>query len=260
MSERNLVVLKFGSSVLRGEQDLPAVVNEIYNWWLQGFSVVAVVSAFGNTTDELTQTAHLVCHQPQAELLAALLATGEAASSALLGLALQQAGIPATVLNAEKANLTTIGALLDAELNGLDKAKVLAALQNGVAVLAGFVGRGDDGVTTLLGRGGSDLTALFVSHQLGGNCRLVKDVDGLYTSDPNKLSGGVARRFAQVSYETARQVGGSVVQIKAVDFAERHRLSFTISCIGSTISTEVGPCRDLIAREVDTVEEEECAA
>jgi homoserine dehydrogenase len=175
-------------------------------------------------------------------------------------LALQQAGIPATVLNAEKANLTTIGPLLDAELNGLDKAKVFAALQNAVVVLPGFIGRGNDGVTTLLGRGGSDLTALFVSHQLGGNCRLVKDVDGLYTSDPNKPSGGVARRFAKVSYETARLVGGSVVQIKAVDFAEKHRLSFTISSIGSAISTEVGPCRDCIDREVETVEEEECAA
>jgi homoserine dehydrogenase len=260
MSENDLVVLKFGSSVLRGEQDLPAVVNEIYNWWLPGFSVVAVVSAFGNTTDELAQCAHSVCNEPQAELLAELLATGEAASSTLLGLALQQAGIPATVLNAEKARLTTIGPLLDAELKGLDKARLFADLQNGVVVLPGFVGRGNDGVTTLLGRGGSDLTALFVSHQLGGHCRLVKDVDGLYTSDPNKLSAAIARRFVQVSYETARQVGGSVVQIKAIDFAEKHRLAFTISSIGSAISTEVGPCHDCIDTEVETVEEEECAA
>ena len=260
MSESDLIVLKFGSSVLRGEYDLPAVVNEICHWWLQGRRVVVVVSAFGNTTDQLTQCAYGVCNKPDAELLAALLATGEAASSTLLGLALQQAGIPATVLNPEKAKLTTIGYLLEAELNGLDRTKLFADLQNGVVVLPGFVGRGKDGVTTLLGRGGSDLTALFVSYQLGGHSRLIKDVDGLYTSDPNKQIEAIARRFVQVSYETAREVGGSVVQIKAIDFAEKHRLTFTISSIGSDTSTEVGPYSDCIDTNVETIEEEECAA
>jgi hypothetical protein len=83
MSERKIIVLKFGSSVLRTNEDLPAVVNEIYEWWLQDYRVVAVVSAFGNTTDQLTQRAYSVCVEPDPTLLAALLATGEAASSAL---------------------------------------------------------------------------------------------------------------------------------------------------------------------------------
>jgi homoserine dehydrogenase len=255
MSEHELIVLKFGSSVLTSERDLPAAVNEIYQWWLLGHRVVAVVSAFGNTTDELTQCAYSVCDEPNPTLLAALLATGEASSSTLLGLALQQAGIPATVLNAEQAGLTTLGSVLDAELISLDRTRVFAELQKGVVVLPGFVGRGDCG-TTLLGRGGSDLTALFVAHQLDGHCSLVKDVDGLYTSDPNNDAANCARRFVQVSYNTAREVGGSVVQIKAIDFAERHRLTFTVCSVGSDLSTEVGPCRDCI----ETVEEEECAA
>jgi len=255
MSESELVVLKFGSSVLRTDRDLPAVVNEIYEWWVQGHRVVAVVSAFGNTTDLLTQCAYSVCDEPNPSLLAALLATGEASSSTLLGLALQQAGIPATVRNPEQAGLTTLGPVLDAELIGLDKAKLFSDLQTGVVVLPGFVGR-DDGGTTLLGRGGSDLTALFVALQLDGHCNLVKDVNGLYTNDPNSETGNSARRFVQVSYDTARQVGGSVVQIKAIDFAEKHRLTFTVSSVGSDVSTEVGSCRDLI----ETVKEEECAA
>lgn len=255
MSERELIVLKFGSSVLRTDRDLPAAVNEIYQWWLQGRRVVAVVSAFGNITDELTQSAYSVCDEPNPTLLAALLATGEASSSALLGLALQQAGIPATVLNPEQAGLTTIGPSLDAELIGLNRSRLFTDLQKGVVVLPGFVGRAN-GETTLLGRGGSDLTALFVAHQLDGQCSLVKDVDGLYTSDPNGEDGTSASRFVQVSYETAREVGGSVVQVKAIDFAERHRLAFTVSTVGSDVSTTVGPHHDFI----ETVEEAECAA
>ena len=255
MSEPKIVVLKFGSSVLRTDEDLPAAVNEIYEWWLQDYRVVAVVSAFGNTTDQLTQCAYSVCAEPDPTLLAALLATGETASSALLGLALQRSGIPATVLNAEQAGLITLGPILDAELIGLDKRRLQSALQKAVVVLPGFVGRAE-GETTLLGRGGSDLTALFVAHQLDGQCILVKDVDGLYTSDPNDETCTNATRFVEVTYNTARRVGGSVVQVKAIDFAERHQLTFTVSSIGADVSTKVGPCHDCL----EIVEERECAA
>src|SRR6202008_3022145 len=86
-SKNRIIVLKFGSSVLRSENDLPAAVHEIYRWWRDGYQVVAVVSAFGNTTNELSRRAHSVCDQPAETLVAQLLATGEAASSALLGLA-----------------------------------------------------------------------------------------------------------------------------------------------------------------------------
>ena len=106
-SENRIMVLKFGSSVLRNEADLPTAVHEIYRWWRDGFQVVAVVSAFGNTTDVLTQRAHSVCEQPDDKLVAALLATGEATSSVLLGLALNRSGIPAKVLDAETAGLGT---------------------------------------------------------------------------------------------------------------------------------------------------------
>jgi homoserine dehydrogenase len=254
MTAHKLVVLKFGSSVLRSNRDLPAAVNEINGWMSANYRVVVVVSAFGNTTDQLTQCAYSVCEQPSPTLLAALLATGEASSSTLLGLALQHAGIPATVLNAEQAGLTTSGPILDAQLVDLDKSRLVADLQTGVVVLPGFVGRANQ-ETTLLGRGGSDLTALFLAHQLNAHCRLVKDVNGLYTSDPNR-SGNNARRFVRVSYETARNVGGAVVQPKAIDFAEAHGLTFTISSVGSRVATEVGPCHNCI----ETVEQEECAA
>jgi homoserine dehydrogenase len=246
-SEKRIVVLKFGSSVLRNENDLPAAVHEIYRWWRDGFQVVAIVSALGNTTDELNRRAHVACDQPNDELVAALLATGEAASSALMGLALNRSGIPATVLDAEQAGLTTDGSVLDANLTSVDTARILKALRDGVVVLPGFVGRDRSGKTTLLGRGGSDLTALFLAQRLGAACRLIKDVDGLYTSDPNARSGTSVARFVRVSYATAARVGGAVVQLKAIDFAERDRLRFTVSSVGSSRATDVGPHADSIA-------------
>jgi len=246
-SENRIIVLKFGSSVLRSENDLPAAVHEIYRWWREGYQVVAVVSAFGNTTDELTQRALSVCEQPDDELVAALLATGEATSSVLLGLALNRSGIPASVLDAEQAGLSTDGPVLDANLTSVNTGRVLKALKRGVVVLPGFVGKSRSGKTTLLGRGGSDLTALFLAQRLGGTCRLIKDVDGLYTSDPNSYSGPTAARFARVSYLTAARVGGAVVQRKAIEFAERERLRFTVSSIGSCRATEIGPHADSVA-------------
>ena len=240
-----VIVLKFGSSVLRDEHDLPTAVHEIYRWWRGGFQVVAVVSAFGDTTNELTQRAQSICDRPGNELVARLLATGEAASSALLGLALSRAGIPATVFDAEEAGLVTDGPTLDAQLVSVNSAKLLAALRDGVVVLPGFVGRSQSGQTTLLGRGGSDLTALFLAHRLGAVCRLIKDVDGLYTSDPNRETS--AARFVRVSYATAARVGGAVVQRKAIDFAERHRLRFTVSSVAVNCATEIGPHADSVA-------------
>ncbi len=265
-SERRVIVLKFGSSVLRNENDLPAAVHEIYRWWREGFQVVAVVSAFGNTTDELARTAQSVCDQPNDELVAVLLATGEAASSALMGLALNRARIPATVLDAEQAGLATDGPVLNADLTSVDVTRIFETLKHAVVVLPGFVGRSPSGTTTLLGRGGSDLTALFLAQRLEAECRLIKDVDGLYTADPNARNGRAAARFIRVSYATAARIGGAVVQRKAIDFAERHRLSFIVSSIGSDRATEIGVHVDTVAapeREsiLETVEEEqECVA
>jgi hypothetical protein len=87
--------------------------------------------------------------------------------------------------------------------------------------------------------GDSDLTALSLAQRLGGACRLIKNVDGLYTGDPN--ANPSARRFARVSYATAARVGGAVVQRTAIDFAQRHHLKFTVSSVGSACATEVGP-------------------
>src|SRR6266496_2718512 len=243
--KNNITVLKFGSSVLRSEADLPSVVHEIYRHWRDGEQVIAVVSAFGDTTDQLLQRAENICGRPDKSALATLLATGEAASSALLVLALRRAGIPARVFDAAQVGLRTVGGRLDADPIAVDTARLISESRKAIVVLPGFVGRGESGDTTLLGRGGSDLTALFLAHRLAARCVLVKDVDGLYTSDPASITLRPSR-FAHVSYETAARVGGPVVQLKAVRFAEANRVRFSITSIGSEKSTEVGPFNDLL--------------
>src|ERR671925_389310 len=98
-NKSKVVVLKFGSSVLRSEQDLPNAVHEIYRWWREGMPVVAVASAFGDTTDQLTRRAQRIQPKPDKAALASLLSTGEATSSALLALSLNRVGIPARLLD-----------------------------------------------------------------------------------------------------------------------------------------------------------------
>jgi len=243
--KNNIAVLKFGSSVLRSEADLPSVVHEIYRHWREGEQVIVVVSAFGHTTDSLLQQAENICERPDKLALATLLATGEAASSALLVLALRRAGIPARVFDAAQVGLRTVGGRLEADPIAVDSARLISESRKSIVVLPGFVGRGESGDTTLLGRGGSDLTALFLAHRLSASCVLVKDVDGLYTSDPASIALRPSR-FAQVSYETVARLGGPLVQLKAVRFAEANRQRFTITSIGSEESTEVGLFKDLL--------------
>src|SRR5262245_37207273 len=242
---RKPIVLKFGSSVLRNEDDLPCAVHEIYRWWRDGAQVIVVVSAFGDTTDQLMRQAEKVCDNPDKSVLPSLLATGEATASALLTLALRKVGITTRLFDEVQAKLRTVGGGIDAIPIAVDTARLLSESRRAVVVLPGFVGRDEAGERTLLGRGGSDLTALFLAHQLKADCVLVKDVDGLYTSDP--FCGTVrASRFAQVGYESAIRFGGGVVQAKAVRFAAAHKLRFSITSIGAQSVTEVGPFADLL--------------
>jgi homoserine dehydrogenase len=247
MSAAKTIVLKFGSSVLRSERDLPRVVQEIYRVWRTGEQVAVVVSAFGDTTDRLLDRAKSVCAEPDEIALATLLATGETTVSALLALALQRAGIPVKVFDAAQAGLRTTGTVTDAELIALDTERLRSELQHFVIVLPGFVGRDNQNRTTLLGRGGSDFTAAFVAHQIGGRCVLIKDVDGLYVSDPAK-NPKPPLRFREVTYETACRIGNPLIQTKAIHFAAAHRLPLTVTSIGGDSGTKIGSELDRIAR------------
>src|SRR5947209_14641846 len=124
-----IIVLKFGSSVLRSEDDLPRAVHEIYRWYRQGHRVVVVVSAFAETTDKLLKKAESRAASPDAWATAALVSTGEDYSAALLALELDRAGIPAAVLDAHSIGLETCGPRLNADPVCLNTEVLLRHLQ-----------------------------------------------------------------------------------------------------------------------------------
>lgn len=244
------VVMKFGGSVLRDEQDLPRAVHEIYRAWRACSRVVVVVSALGDTTDRLLARAASIAEEPEPKALARLLATGEMTSAALLALALDRAGVPHEVFDAAQVDLRTAGERLEAQPVSIDLTPIERAHARGaVVVLPGFIGRDAEGAPTLLGRGGSDLTALFLAQRWQARCVLFKDVDGLYTSDPARSGLYPPQRFARAHWTTALAVGGQVVQPKAVQFAAAHGMSFAIKSPCTERWTEIGVGPDALAAD-----------
>ncbi len=233
-----IVVLKFGSSVLCNESDLPNAVEEIRRWTDSGHRVVAVVSAIGNTTDTLLNRAKSFGENINDHSVAALLATGEATSAALLSLALDRAGIACTILDENRLGLRTHGAVLNSEPVEINAAEVHRVFeQTPVIVAPGFVGRLPDGSLSLLGRGGSDLTAVFIAQKIAANrCRLVKDVDGIFEFDP-ATSEVEPRQFKTLTWQEAIEIGGGIVQPKAIDFAAQHLFPVEVAALNSDIPT-----------------------
>lgn len=245
-SVEQIVVLKFGGSVLREDRDVAAVVDEIYRWVRGGHKVVAVVSAIEGQTDALIERAGQYGPGASDSAAAVLLSTGELQSAALLGLALGRAGVDASVLPISAIGLRTLGDVLDAEPVSVDVARLKSALErSSVAVVPGFTGVGLGGQWTLLGRGGSDLTALFLAQQLGATCRLIKDVDGLYEWDPAKprtgKDGSAVRpgKYARIGIEDALQLGGHIVQNKALRFVREHGQRFEVGTFAVADATLV---------------------
>ena len=245
---RRTTVLKFGGSVLQSDADLPAAVNEIYRHWRQGSRVLAVVSAFGGRTDELLRRANSFGPDRDDAATASLLLTGEAESSSMLGLELGKVGIPAKVLTAHQISLQTRGDRLDAEPIWADTARLENELNDGIVIVSGFGGVDSYGCPTLLGRGGSDFTALFLAERLDARCILLKDVPGLYECDPAE-SHRLPRRFDRASYATAIQAGGPLIQEKSVRFAEQHSIEIELGQIGESVRTVVGSFQDSFAIE-----------
>lgn len=233
-----VIVLKFGSSVLRSRADLPQAVHEIYRWIRLQYRVVAVVSAFAGETDRLLETvANYRDGNPEA--IARIVATDEEVATAFLALELDRFGVPAQVLDPTQIRLIAETNSNDTEPVSADVAVVQSVLHEGrVAVIPGFVARDRSGRVALFGRGGSDLSALFLAKQLGARCRLVKDVDGIYNGDPAIFSE--ARRFTQIDFDDALALGGKVVQPKAIAFAAKTGVAFEVAAVGESHSTLVG--------------------
>lgn len=235
-----ITILKFGGSVLSGPDALTNAVAEVERTLRAGSRVVVVTSAFSGVTERLLNRAQTRFSAPAEKPLASLLATGESRSAAFLSLALDDAGVTNELLDPDRIGLTVRGPWLDSEPVDIDVAAVHKALGRApVIVLPGFFGRRHDGSTALLGRGGSDLTALFLAERLSAQaCRLIKNVDGLFSHDPG--SGTIELyRYDAASLDELATVGGSLVQKKAIEFARKHGVAFTIAAPLSDLGTRV---------------------
>jgi homoserine dehydrogenase len=236
-----IIVLKFGSSVLRNSADLPNAVHEIYRWVRSGFQVITVVSAIGDATDRLLADARALSGVPEPFATAELLATGERASAALIGIALDQAGVVARVLNPREIGLTVAGSPLDSELVSVDVSHLHRLFTDySVLVVPGFFGTDAAGRTHLLGRGGSDLSAVFLAHKLNARCRLIKDVDGVYESDPSCVDAH-PRRFIRLDYRDALRVAGQLIQPKAVTFLREQENCAEVAALARPYASTVHP-------------------
>lgn len=246
------IVLKFGSSVLTHEREVWSAVAEIRREVHRGRRVVAVVSALWGVTDRLLSEARRLTDQPQptGHAVARLLATGEHQTAALLSLALERSGEAHTVLTARDAGLVAIGPVESAEPVTVDAPLIHRELDRApIVIIPGFEATDERGRPVLLGRGGSDLTAVFLADLLGAEVRLVKDVDGVFEHDPGR-PGTPPRRFRSIHWNQVPSVAAKLVQTKAVEYAQRRGLNIHVAAINSnagtliTDRTELGDAAD----------------
>jgi homoserine dehydrogenase len=233
----SIVVLKFGSSVLRTEADLPQAIEEIYREWRAGRRVIAVVSAFAGVTDRRYAQTRAITDDLFEQ--AAWVAGGEEESGTKLAAALVESGVSARYVDAREAGMRAHGDPHESTPVALNTEHLRGCLHDhAVLVVPGFIAQDIQGRCVLLGRGGSDLTALFLAKSLNARCRLLKDVDGVYESDP-AVAENHARRFHRLSWRSALDIGGRIIQPRALQFAQSHGQSFEVACVGSNLATHV---------------------
>jgi homoserine dehydrogenase len=239
----SIEILKFGSSVLRTAADLHIAVDEIYRRWRSNCQVLAVVSAFEGVTDQLIGDASDLFGSCCPHATSAYVATGEQRTAALLAGLLSLSGIPARVLEPREIGLTAEGDLLEStpmSIDGLALGRLWQVYP--VLVLPGFYGNDAQGLTALFGRGGSDLSAIFLAAELAANCRLLKDVRGVFNADPARSPG--AQRFTALSWATAIEVAGPLIQSKALHYAQTRALPFQVGRPNERACTSIGQSHD----------------
>ena len=223
-----LVVQKYGGSSVADAERIKRVAERIVATRKSGNDVCVIVSAMGDTTDELLDLAHHVSPLPPGRELDMLLTAGERISMALLAMAIHNLGYEARSYTGSQAGVITTSAHGRARIIDVTPGRLRTALDEGsIAIVAGFQGVAQDtkDITTL-GRGGSDTTAVAVAAALGADvCEIYTDVDGVFTADPRIVSN--ARRIATITYEEMLELaacGAKVLMLRCVEYARRYRM------------------------------------
>lgn len=220
-----LIVQKYGGSSLANRDRIMVAAGRIVRAAAQGAQVVAVVSAQGDTTDDLIARAAEITGQPSSREMDAYLATGEQMSAGLMAMAVETLGFPVVSLTGPQAGLRTDEVHGNARVLGLGNNRIRQELSAGkIVVVAGFQGGGPDGDVTTLGRGGSDTTAVALAAFLGADrCMIYTDVDGVYDKDPRLFEDAV--KFKRISYGdmlTLTRQGAQVLHDRSVELAQQY--------------------------------------
>ena len=228
----SLIVQKFGGSSVADAESIKRVAKRIVETRKAGNDVVVVVSAMGDTTDELLDLANEVTPVPAPRELDMLLTSGERISMALLAMAIKGMGVEARSYTGSQAGMITDERHGSARITEVTPKRITEAVADGaIAIVAGFQGfNRQTGDITTLGRGGSDTTAVALAAAMGADvCEIYTDVDGIFTADPRVVPR--ARKIERITTEEMVElaaVGAKVLYIRAVEFARRHGVELRV--------------------------------
>ena len=220
-----LYVQKYGGSSVADAECMRRVAARIHDTQRAGNQVVVVVSAMGDTTDDLIALAKQVHPEPDEREMDSLMATGEMASSAILTMALHARGAKAISMTGQQAGIRVDGTHLKAKIQEIDPKRIRQHLDQGcIVVVAGFQGLNPAEDVATLGRGGSDTTAVALAAALKADrCQILKDVDGVFTANPRVVPA--ARKLDEITYDEMLELascGAEVLQSRAVEFAKNY--------------------------------------
>jgi aspartate kinase len=226
-----LIVQKFGGSSVANVERIQRVARRVAATAEAGNQVVVVVSAMGDTTDDLIELSRQLSPNPAAREMDMLMTTGEQVSMALLAMAVQTLGVPSISFTGGLAGIRTEAVHGKARITDINPARVLDQLAQGrVVIVAGFQGTSEDGSITTLGRGGSDTTAVALAAALKADvCEIYTDVDGVYTTDPRVVKA--AKKIDRISYDEMLELanlGAGVLHPRAVEFAKQYGVALMV--------------------------------
>ena len=227
----SLIVQKFGGSSVRDAQRIRNVAGIIAETYLEGNDVLVVLSAQGDTTDDLIAKAEEINSHPSKREMDMLLATGEQISVALCAMALESMGLPCVSLTAWQVGIQTTAVHGDARIKRIDSERVQAELdQHRIVLITGFQGMDRAGDVTTLGRGGSDTSAVALAAAFRANlCQIYTDVDGVYTADPRIVPN--ARHLDEITYDEMLELasqGAGVLHNRSVELAKKFRVDLEV--------------------------------
>ena len=245
-----LIVQKFGGTSVKDRSRIFNVARIVMNTRNEGNDVVVVVSAQGDTTDDLIKKAAEITSDPSHREMDMLLATGEQISISLLAMALQELGVPSISLTGWQAGFNTDRAYTRARIKRLDTERVESELaRNRVVVVAGFQGLNRSEDITTLGRGGSDTSAVALAAALHADrCQIFTDVEGVYTADPRKIPK--ATKLKEISFDEMLELaslGAQVLNNRSVELAKKYNVELEVI-------SSINPVPGTVVKEESQVE------